>query len=291
MADDAVINIKIDGSAAQSGAQNVQRSVEQVKTSFLDMSAKVFVAEQALDRVWKAASAGAQFEETMARLNQQTAAYHSTAQLMINDLQAISNQTLSIDKSASLASRALATGLSPDQIKVFTQAAGLLKNVLGIELPQAFDLIVDAAISGRGAILGNIGVYLDLNHATQQLAVSTGRTAEQITKQEKVMLTTNAIVAQTGASLDRLSDGMVSDADKLLQVEARWDNLWTSIELGAKTGVIATMDWIDKLGKKLDSIGLTETLAEKILKALPGFVMNPIGSTLLRSPGSGKPVQ
>lgn len=265
---EARIDVVIGSAQAQSGANAVNRAVDGIKSNFLDMSAKVFVAQQALSRVWGSATQGAQFEETMGRLNRQMGNFHSTAQLMVNDLQAISNGTVSVDRTAMMASRALAVGLNPDQIKTFVQAADSLEDVMGTDLPTAFDSLVQAALTGRSAVLANIGVYVDLDEEAKKLAVSTGRTTDQITKQEKAMLAAKAITSQAGDALHKLSDGALSDADRLKQVEARWQNLWTTIGLGAKTTVIESLDWLEELGKKLDSIGFTEERAKKIVKAI-----------------------
>lgn len=273
---DARIDVVIGSAQAQSGANAVNRAVDGIKTNFLDLSAKVFVAQQALSQVWRSATQGAQFEETMVRLNRQMGNFHSTAQLMVNDLQAVSNGVVSVDRTAMMASRALAVGLNPDQIKIFVQAADSLEDVMGTDLPTAFDSLVQAALTGRSAVLANIGVYVDLDEEAKKLAVSTGRTTEQITKQEKAMLAAKAITDQAGDALSKLSNGAVSNADRLKQVEARWQDLWTTIGLGAKTAVVASIDWLEELGKKLDSIGFTEERVKKFAHA----IIDPRGAQL-----------
>ena len=245
---EARIDVVIGSAQAQSGANAVKSAVDGVKASFLDLSAKVFVAEQAIEKVWRLAKNGAEFEETMTRLNRQMGAFHGTGQQMVNDLVAISQATLSIDKAASMASRALAIGLDPSQIRTFTEAADALDEVMGTDLPTAFDQIVQAAITGRSQILANIGVYVDLEDEVKKLAVSTGRTTEQITKQERAMIAAKAITTQAGDALHKLSDGSLSDAKRLEQVEAKWNNLWLTIGRGAKNAVVSAIDALEEIG-------------------------------------------
>lgn len=267
---DARIDVVIGAQQAQAGAAAVTRAVNGIKSGFLDLTAKIFVAQQTVDRFWKLASQGATFEETMGRLNRQMGSFHSTAQVMVNDLQAITNHTLSIDKAAMMASRALATGLDPDQIKTFVQAADVLDDVLGTDLPQAFDQIVQASITGRSQVLANIGVYVDLEDEVKKLAVSTGRTTDQITKQERAMIAAKAIISQTGDALEKLTDGALSDADKLKQVEAQWDNLMTTIGIGVKTMVLDSLGWVGRLRAAL--AGITANLQSSVgPRALQGF--------------------
>ena len=276
MADEARLDVVIGSDKAASGGAAVNRAIDSIKLGFIDMAAKIFVAEQAVERVWGLASKGAQFEETLSRLNRQMAGFNSTGQSMVSTLQSITQNTLGIDRAATMGSRALATGLNPSQVETFTQAAMLLKNVMGTELPQAFDEIVSAAISGRAAVLGNIGVYVDLDEEIKKLAVSTNRTTDQITKQEKAMLTAKAITEQIADATHKLSDGMLSDADRMKQIETRWDNLWTTIGQGAKTAVITSLDWLEKLKKGIETSVETEMKGRRALEAAtPGNPNNP----------------
>lgn len=278
----AALNVVIDSKGAEEGAARVDQSVSKVKRSFLDLSAKVFVVQQAFAKVWNEASKAAQFEDTMSRLNRQTAGFNSNAHLMTSSLLGVTNGVISVERAASLASRALAVGLNPDQILTFARAADSLEDVMGTDLPTAFDDLVQAAITGRSAVLANIGVTVDLEQETKKLAVATGRTSEQITKQEKIMLAAKAITAQTGDALHRLSNGAISDADRLKQVEARWENLWTTIGQGAKTAVITSLDWFEKLRAGIEKSIETEMKGRREMqKATPGNPNNPITQQIL----------
>lgn len=267
MSEQARLDVVIGSAGASSGAASVRSAVDSVKMSFLDMSAKIFVAQQALDRVWTAAKGGAEFEETMGRLNRQMGQFNSTATQMVTSLKTITNEQISVSQASTMASRALAAGLNPDQVRTFAGAADLLSDVLGSDIPSAFDQVVQAAITGRSQILANIGVYVDLDDEIRKLAVSTGRTTDQITKQERAMLTAKAIGDQLGDSMKRLSDGTLTDADKLNQLEARWKTFSTNMALHAKDAVIQVVEWMDFLGKKLDSMGFTEEWAKGVLTA------------------------
>lgn len=275
MSSEARIDVVIGSAEAQAGANAIVHAINQVKTGFLDLSAKAFATQMALDQVWRVAKRGAEFEETMGRLDRQMGNFHSRAQVMVTDLQNISQQTLSIDQAASMASRALAVGLNPDQIRTFTEAADALDEVMGTDLPTAFDQIVQAAITGRSQILANIGVYVDLDEEVKKLAVSTGRTTDQITKQEKAMLTAQAITAQAGDALKKLSDGTVSDAKRLEQVEARWRSLWLTIGQGAKSAAIEALDAFAALKTIIEDNNPFKRAAEIAARLQAGAPTNP----------------
>lgn len=257
---DARMDVEIGSDKAASGSAAVVRAVDGIKTSFfglnLSMNAvtqNIQTAVRLIEQTWASAKIGAQFEETMGRLNRQMGGFHSNARSMVSDLQLISSGTLGMSDAATMASRAIATGLDPNQVLTFTKAAMLLKDVMGTSLPQAFDQMVTAAVGGRGAILRNIGIFVDMDEEIRKLAVSTGRTTDRITQQEKAMLMQAAVAGKVEAASKKMTDGMVSDSARLEQVEARFANLWTTIAQGANfavqkamLGLGSLLDYIEK---------------------------------------------
>lgn len=274
---ESVVDVIIDPKGSVSGGNTVNRVVDGVKANFLDLAAKVFVVQQAITKVWSLASKGADFEETMTRLNRQMSQFQLNATLMVGGMVSVSNGVLSVERAATLASRALAIGMNPDQINTFVKAADSLEDVMGTDLPSAFEELIQAAITGRGKVLANIGVFVDLEEETKKLAVATGRTTEQISNQEKVMLTAKAITEQAGDALHKLSDGAISDADRLKQVEAKWDNLWLTIGQGAKTATVTALEWIGKLAEEMkkDKYIPGMSLFRQVEKNAPGSPANP----------------
>lgn len=236
------LDVVINPNRAQSGARAVKGSIDSMKLAWVEYGAKAFLAEQAIDRIWKAASRGADFEEGLDRLNIQMGKFHSTAQLMINDLKNVSNNQLSNAQAMQLASRAMMQGMNPDQIRVFTQAADLLGDVMGTDLNGAFETILQGLQTGRTQMLANIGVYVDLEKETKDLAVATNRTVDQITKQEKAAIGANAVIKQLGGTLDKFSSGTVSDADKMKAIEVRFDDMTLAVGRFAKSLVIDAVD-------------------------------------------------
>lgn len=272
---DAKINIEIGSDGATSGARAVNTAVQQVKNGFIELSAKLFVVQQALVQVWASARRGAEFEETIGRLNRQTAQFNTTTSALVNTFQRATASQVSLERSTQLMSRALAVGLDPGQIEVFAQAADALGDVLGTDIPTAFDQIVQSAITGRSQILGNIGVFVDLDEEMKKLAVSTGRTVDQITKQEKAMLAAKAITEQADGALRRLSDGALSDADKLNQITAKWDNFWLSIGQKSKSAVVTAVESLSALADAVEKNNPFRKAEEIVQKFTPGSPTNP----------------
>lgn len=276
------LSVKIDPTGAQQGGSVVDRVLSGMRTSFIDTAAKIFVVQQALSRAWGEAEKGAKFEETLSRLNRQMGGFNSNAHLMTSSLVGVTNGVISVERAASMASRALAVGLNPDQILTFAKAADSLEDVMGTDLPTAFDELVQAAITGRSAVLANIGVYVDLDEEVKKLAVSTNRTTDQITRQEKAMLTMKALTDQSAGALHRLGDGAISSADKLDNVAARYEDFSNNMALSIKTAVITSLDWFDKLRAGIEKSIETEMKGRREMqKATPGNPNNPITQQIL----------
>lgn len=271
------LDVVINPSRAQSGARAVKGAIDSLKGSWIEVTAKAFAAEVAISRVWKMASAGADFEEGMDRLNIQMGKFHSTAQLMINDLKNISNNQLSNVQAMQLSSRAMMQGMNPDQIRVFTQAADLLGDVMGTDLNGAFETILQGLQTGRTQMLANIGVYVDLEKEVKDLAVSTNRTTDQITKQEKAAIGARAVIDQLGGTLDKFASGAVSDADRMKAIEVRFDDMTLAVGRFAKSLVIDAIDGWKKFSDFVNDPKNNPFRAaeQAIRESTPGNIDNP----------------
>lgn len=269
------LDVVINPSKAQSGARAVKSSLDSLKNGWIEMTAKIFLAEQAITRVWRGASAGADFEESLDRLNIQMTKHHSNAQMMINDLKNISNGQLSNAQAAQLASRALMEGLSPDQIKTFTQAADLLGDVMGTDLKTAFDSILQGLATGKTKMLANIGVYVDLEEETKKLALATNRTVDEITKEEKAMIGARAAVEMLDKRMAEFADSMPSEADKMKAIEARFDDMVLSAQRFAKTIIVDVIGALEKMHKFFQDINPFAKANKAIEESMPGNINNP----------------
>lgn len=236
-------DVVVDSSGAKRGAKEVESSLAQVKTAFIDLSAKIFVFSQTMSKAWEAAKEGARAEETFQRLDRQMGRLGSSANVMVAAMQRVTQSQISAGQAAQMASRALAVGLSPDQIKTFTEAAEGLSDLAGIEIPQAFDALVDASATGSARMIAQMGVFIDLEDEMKKLAFSTGRTTDMITRQERAMLMAKSVAAQTKDTMSELSSGALSDADKLQQVEVKWQEFFKSIKKDAKDLAVFLSDF------------------------------------------------
>ncbi len=283
MSEQERLEIMIDPTGAQSGGRAVRQEIDRISSSWVVAAATAFAAEQTFLKVWQAGKRGAEFEESLDRLNRQASAFHSNAALMMTDLQSVSNGQLNMANSVQLASRALAQGLDPDQIRTFTQAADLLGDVMGTDLKTAFDQILQGLATGRTQMLANIGVHLDLEKEVKNLAVSTNRTTEQITKQERAAIGASAILKQLGGTLDKFSSDAVSDADKMAAIEARFDDMTLAVQRFSKSLVIDAVDGWKKFSDFVNSPKNNPFRAadQAIRESTPGNINHPVTQEIM----------
>lgn len=249
---EARLDVVIGAAGAQSGGAAVLRVVEQVRANFINLAAQAFVAQQALESLWGMARRGAETAETMSRLDRQMRQFGSSADVMTRAVKDAVQGQLTLSNAAQISSRALATGLNPDQVLTFVEAAEALSDVTGGDIPQAFEELVNAAVTGRGKVLASLGVYIDLEDEMKRLAVETGRTTEQITRQERAMLMTKLITEQAKDKIKELN-GELSDADKIKAIEVRWAELWDTINLKIKTATFSIIDFNSRVKDFLNS--------------------------------------
>ena len=181
-------------------------------------------------------------------------------------------------------------GLNPDQVIVFSEAAEALADVTGEGIPAAFDQLVQAAITGRGQILANLGVYVDLDEEMKRLAASTNRTVDQITRQERAMLMANAITTKAKDAIKELNAEM-SDADRIQQIETRWVEMWDAIDKKVKSALFSVIDYnrqVHKFFQDNPTLGSLVPLLPGLSHALDALTSVPPTDTTKPVFGPGK---
>lgn len=264
MSDNLVLDIEIDPSRAQSGAGAVQRALDGIKGSWIDLSAKAFVVERAFERVWQGAKGAAEFDESMSRLNRQAGLFNKTASQMVIELERVTAGQLSHAQAAQVASRAFQMGLDDKQLLELGQAGETLSDIYGGTVVEAMDDLTRAIGTGSSRMLSQRGIFVDLEKELQKYAVATHRSTEEISDQEKVRIRANLILGQTQQIVQRLSTDQDSDADKLRRFEAQWENLTLQINQASKAMALWTIEKGKAFAKSADEA------FDKFLPFIPG---------------------
>lgn len=239
----AVIN-RVSGSinrmekAAVGGASRMTTALQKVRTSWLGLSVAAAATGLAVKKAFDFARTAAQFQEDVGRLNQQLGRFNDSAQRLIPTMIKLAGGQLSLAEAAQLASRGLAAGLDPAGLEKFTKLADVAGDVLGLKLPEAFDTLTRAAATGRGAVLKQLGIFIDLELETDKLAKATGRTTTQVTEQEKALIGLNKILDQADTAIAKFGASQASTADKMTALTKRWEDFKLSLGFGIQTVVL-----------------------------------------------------
>lgn len=221
MTEQETLKVVIDPSGVQAGANSIDVAIQRISNSWVGMSAKVFAAEMAFERAWRSAKQGAEFDETLARLNRQAGVFNQTADHMVSRLKSVTGGQLSMAEAAEIASKGLMQSMNPDQIEKMAAAGEVLSDVYGGTVKSSIDELLQSTATMSSKSLQARGIYVDLEEVVRKYAVSTNRTTDQITKQERATLGANAILESLDKTMQKVGDSAPSSADKMAEMEAR----------------------------------------------------------------------
>jgi len=174
-----------------------------------------FAAVGTLTAAWSVADRAAGFMEQEAALNHLAATYGSSSQQMINSIKQMSDGTVSSLEAVDMATKGLATGLTPDQIANLTSVAKAYGDITNQTTAQTLEEIGKAAEFGNSRMLRQAGIVVDINKAWAEYAAQTGRTADQLSKAEKQQVSVNAIMAATKGTMAATASAGMSAADAM----------------------------------------------------------------------------
>lgn len=217
--------------SAKAGVKSLQASIKDFelksKTQFDNMkkhwmawSMGVASAAMAIQKAFELADMAAQFNEQKAGLNALAAQYNYTADAVINMTKEAVNGQLSIVEASQLASRALVLGFDPGRVAKFVEVSERLTDVVGGQIPDAFEAMERAAATGRSRMLVQYGIVIDLNKILEKYAKAHGIAKEAISDKMAVQIRANAILEEARRITDKLGESELSTADKINIIKA-----------------------------------------------------------------------
>ena len=84
---------------------------------------------------------------------------------------------------------------------------------MGIDTTQAFDNIATGIGRGSPLILDNLGIVVDISAAHATYAAQIGKSVDELTKQERTIALTNAVIAQGKAGIDESATAINNQAN------------------------------------------------------------------------------
>jgi len=160
------------------------------------------------------------FERGLNALEFQT---KGTANALIEDLRKASNSTVSSLKLVTTANKALALGISQNQLPQLMEVATARARVMGITTTQAFNDIATGIGRQSKLILDNLGIVVDLEKAYSRYADELGISTEQLSDFQKKQALTNQIIKESEGLTIALTAAQADQLQGFEQLNAFWE--------------------------------------------------------------------
>lgn len=197
-----------------------------------------------------------------------------TSDSIIKAIQESSNFTISKNDALQASNKAMLFGLveNRDQMAELTKIAITLGAAMGQDAKKSLDDLTTALGRQSPLILDNLGITLKLEDAYRIYANSLGKTAEQLTAEEKQQAFVNAALEIGRKKVEELGGVTLDTAGKVERMSARWEDM----KIASGEAMLALEDALgilDKLNGVMDyAIGNVEAMAAAFDQGLiPGL--------------------
>lgn len=232
--------------------------LESLKKNWIAASVAIGAAMVAMNKAWNLAEKAAQFEEMEAGLQGLSSKYKMTADSAIAMAKEAVGGQLSMMEAGKLASRAFALGFNPNQVKEFLTVSERLTDVMGGEIPEAFNAMERAAATGRKGGLVAIGINVDLKKTLSDYAAAHGIAEKSISSHMAMQIRANAIMVEAKKITDRLGEGNESTADKMNRMKATLEDVQLILGQGIIRAASAALAGFQNLSAGV--LGLTANI-------------------------------
>ena len=220
------------GKTAEGGVKRFDSSLLEVIGTAGMVAAAVGAVSLAIKEVYEAAKEGAAFQ----RMEEASASLARSLSADMSDiLDALREASLGMVSDFDLmqaASRAMMLGVSADseQLAQLMEVAALRGRAMGISTTQAFNDIVTGIGRASPMILDNLGIVVDAEAKYQAYAESVGKTAEELTKQEKTQALLNGVLESSKGLLEETGGLTLDNAGKWEQMSAAQKNYFDLVK-------------------------------------------------------------
>lgn len=292
----------------------IASTVKQTFGSFTELGAVLWTVEKAFRSVgmvvsfvansFKAAMAlseqGAAFESLAEGFNNVAESVNASGDNILAKLQDISNHTIDNFKLMQMASNAAIYGIDVQYLPKLMEIARAAAKSTGKDVSYMYDSIVLGIERSSSKILDNLNILYRANDAYKDYAASIGKTVNELSAEEKVQATLNAVLKSGQQIIDKMGDSM-----KEMTSQERWQAMHTSVtNLGntiavlvqpAFDGIVSSTTsvangiskWITLLieaKQRADAVGERKEFREEMPKkswsqALLEFQLPALGST------------
>ena len=237
--------IRLEGDA--SGAT---KAIKQTESGFKRLGSRIRSGAIALTAAL-ASTAGAikLLGDAGARLGQQRSleraleSQGASIDKFLGELRSLSNQQIATSDLILASNRALALGISKDDIPGLLEAATKASVALGISATTAFNDITTGVGRASPLILDNLGIVVDAVKIYAAYAAEIGVSSEELTKQQKTLALSAAVMENAGKGAEDFADAQ------------------SKVTVALDKGKTALKEWFEQAA---NNIAQSDTLASAI---------------------------
>ena len=169
-----------------------------------------------------------QIEESAKQTGQEAAFFRNLgegAQELLDQLIALSDGQIATNELILASNRALALGISKDDLPGLLQKATTASVDLGLSVTQAFNDITTGVGRASPLILDNLGIVVDSVSVYRDYAAAIGISAEALTKQQKTAALAAAVIGDAANATENFSTQQDAMTRAINKGRAAMDNL------------------------------------------------------------------
>lgn len=150
---------------------------------------------------------------------------------------------------------------------------------------QSVDFLFQSLITGikRGSplLIDNTGLVLKISEANEAMALSLGKSVEQLTAEEKQLAVLNATLAAGQTALDAFAGIQETSADKLARMNATLTNILDTLAVGVQPAFGMFLDVINRVLAMVGSlVTALNPLISSFLEAGAALITGPLQAIL-----------
>ena len=194
----------------------------------------VRVLRKAMDYAFDAAQYAAQFTQVEMAFKNISKQAGTTSTEIMKSIRDMSLGTVSDLKLMTAASRAALFDIPMDKLNELMHISMASATAMGQSVEYMFDSIVTGIGRGQPLIIDNLGLTLKVGQATKEYAAQLGKSAEELTANERKMAILNATLEAGQALITKVGDAALTmtDAQRVEKYKTAMENLKKEIGIG-----------------------------------------------------------
>ena len=237
-------------------------------TGMVTATAAIMALRKAMKYAFDAAQYAAQFTQVEKAFKNIAKEAGQSADQVLSGIKKMSLGTVSDLKLMTAASRAALFDIPLDKLNELMHISMASATAMGQSVEYMFDSIVTGIGRGQPLIIDNLGLTLKVGQATEEYAKTLGKSADELTVNERKMAVLNATLEAGGALMEKVGDAALelTDAQRWEQMRASMTNMKKEIGVSLLPAfrelASAAKEFADDVGRAVKYKTLLKDIAE-----------------------------